>query len=432
MINFEKQYKDLHGAEVETVMYIADKYASVLNENNAGISADLKTRQAAFDNELKKIADKDFMIVYGMRNNNKRLIRKYRSSQLMRTKSTESLAANITFKFPENLFFMTMEKKNYDKFTLDEDMRYLPGVPSTILELDAMNNGHGDDPCITYILGPDAVKLAKLLGVEDPKISSYESYKNVKVAKNDRPAIRQTAIDLPLFKVNNSDNKTYQECVDAGMVMCITKGNENCVRSLDKSTYIWRKESIGEKFCNMASWTNADVFRKKIAYIKVGDYKRLQKYIKDPTELPNWDEYLTSVFTKDKSLVEKMFSLGTKRSVKDATSIFSSFTDACYNQAVRCIEMYFNNTPSEKQKIFIEDLKICADIRNSSCNYKAGDTANEINNWLKLGVADPSKSATSYIDLNLKTKYPWIEILNTYYCDEEAAMKEILKIVDRY
>ena len=432
MINYEKQYKDLHGAEVETIMYIADKYASVLNENNAGICSDLKTRQAAFDNELKKIADKDFMIVYGMRNNNKRLIRKYRSSQFMRTKSTESFAESITFKFPENIFFMTMDKKNYDKFMLDEDMRCLPGVPSTILELDAMNNGRGDDPHITYILGPDAVKLAKLLGVEDPKISSYESYKNVKVAKNDESAPHQSAINLPLFTVNNDGNKTYQECVDAGMVMCITKGNENYTRTLDKSTSIWRKESIGEKFRDMASWTNADVFKKKIAYIKMGDYKRIQKYIKDTTELPNWDEYLTSVFTKDKSLVEKMFSLGTKRSVKDATSIFSSYTEAYYNQAKHCIETYFNNTPSEKQKTFIEDLKTCADIRNSSCNYKAGDTANAINNWLKLGVADPRGSATNYIDLNLKTKYPWVEILNTYYCDEESAMKEILKIVDRY
>lgn len=432
MINYEKQYKDLHGAEVETIMYIADKYASVLNENNAGISADLKTRQAAFDNELKKIADKDFMIVYGMRNKNKRLIRKYRSSQFMRTKSTESFASNITFKFPENVFFMNMDKKSYDKFMLDEDMRYLPGVSSTILELDAMNNGHGDDPRITYILGPDAAKLAKLLGVEDPKISSYESYKNVKVEKNEDTAPRQTAINLPLFEVNNSDNKTYQECVDAGMVMCITRGNENYVRALNDSTYIWRKDSIGEKFRDMASWTNADVFKKKIAYIKMGDYKRIQKYIKDTTELPNWDEYLTSVFTKDKSLVEKMFSLGTKRSVKDATSIFSSYTEACYNQAKHCIETYFNNTPSEKQKTFIEDLKICAYIRNSSCNYKAGDTAYAINNWLKLGVADPRGSATSYVDLNLKTKYPWVEILNTYHCDEESAMKEILKIVDRY
>ena len=432
MINYEKQYKDLHGAEVETIMYIADKYASVLNENNTGISADLKTRQAAFDNELKKIADKDFMIVYGMRNNNKRLIRKYRSSQLMRTKSTESFAESITFKFPENLFFMTMDKKNYDRFTLDEDMRCLPGVPSTILELDAMNNGRGDDPHIIYILGPDAAKLAKLLGVEDPKISSYESYKNVKVAKNDEPAHRQSAINLPLFTVSNDGNKTYQECVDAGMIMCITKGNENYVRSLDKSTYIWGKESIGERFRDMASWTKADVFKKKIAYIKMGDYKRIQKYIKDTTELPNWDEYLTSVFTKDKSLVEKMFSLGTKRSVKDATSIFSSYTEAYYEQAKHCIETYFNNTPSEKQKTFIEDLKICADIRNSSCNYKAGDTADAINYWLNLGVADPRGSATNYIDLNLKTKYPWVEILNTYYCDEEAAMKEILKIVDRY
>lgn len=432
MINYEKQYKDLHGAEVETIMYIADKYASVLNENNAGISSDLKTRQAAFDNELKKIADKDFMIVYGMRNNNKRLIRKYRSSQFMRTKSTESFAENITFKFPENIFFMTMDKKNYDRFMLDEDMRYLPGVPSTILECDAMNNGHRDDPHITYILGPDAAKLAKLLGVEDPKISSYESYKNVKVEKNEDTAPRQTAINLPLFEVNNCGNKTYQECVDAGMVMCITRGNENYVRALNDSTYIWRKDSIGEKFRDMASWTNADVFKKKIAYIKTGDYKRIQKYIKDTTELPNWDEYLTSVFTKDKSLVEKMFSLGTKRSVKDATSVFSSYTEACYEQAKHCIETYFNNTPSEKQKTFIEDLKICADIRNSSCNYKAGDTADAINNWLKLGVADPRGSATSYVDLNLKTKYPWVEILNTYHCDEESAMKEILKIVDRY
>ena len=432
MINYEKQYDDLHGDEVETIMYIADKYASVLNESNAGISSDLKTRQAAFDNELKKIADKDFMIVYGMRNNNKRLIRKYRSSQLMRTKSTESFAESITFKFPENLFFMTMDKKNYDRFTLDEDMRYLPGVPSTILELDAMNNGRGDDPHIIYILGPDAAKLAKLLGVEDPKISSYESYKNVKVAKNGEPAHRQSAINLPLFTVSNDGNKTYQECVDAGMIMCITKGNENYVRSLDKSTYIWGKESIGERFRDMASWTKADVFKKKIAYIKMGDYKRIQKYIKDTTELPNWDEYLTSVFTKDKSLVEKMFSLGTKRSVKDATSIFSSYTEAYYEQAKHCIETYFNNTPSEKQKTFIEDLKICADIRNSSCNYKAGDTADAINYWLNLGVADPRGSATNYIDLNLKTKYPWVEILNTYHCDEESAMKEILKIVDRY
>ena len=432
MINYEKQYKDLHGAEVETIMYIADKYASVLNENNAGISADLKTRQSAFDNELKKIADKDFMIVYGMRNNNKRLIRKYRSSQFMRTKSTESFASNITFKFPENLFFMTMEKKAYDKFMLDEDMRYLPGVPSTILELDAMNNGHGDDPHIIYILGPDAAKLAKLLGVDNPTISSYESYKNVKAAKNDGPAApRQSAINLPLFETNDG-NKTYQECVDAGMIMCITKGNENYIRSLDRATTIWKKENIDNKFRKMASWLDVDVFKKKIAYIKMGDYKRLQKFIKDPTELPNWDEYLTSVFTKDKSLVKKMFSLGTKREVKDATSIFSSYTKSCYDQAVHCIKVYFNNTPSEKQKTFIEDLKTCSDIRESSCNYEAGDTARTINTWLMWGVGDPRGSATNYIDLNLKTKYPWVEILSTYHCDEESAMKEILKIVDRY
>ena len=68
----------------------------------------------------------------------------------------------------------------------------------------------------------------------------------------------------------------------------------------------------------------------------------------------------------------------------------------------------------------------------SGYENKAGDTANAINNWLKLGVADPRGSATNYIDLNLKTKYPWVEILNTYHCDEESAMKEILKIVDRY
>lgn len=432
MINYEKQYKDLHGAEVETIMYIADKYASVLNENNAGISADLKTRQSAFDNELKKIADKDFMIVYGMRNNNKRLVRKYRSSQFMRTKSTESFASNITFKFPENLFFMTMDKKNYDKFMLDEDMRYLPGVPSTILELEATKNSRGDDPKVTYILGPDAAKLAKLLGVDNPTISSYESYKNVKVEKNDGPAApRAAAINLPLFETNDG-NKTYQECVDAGMIMCITRGNENYVRSLDSATYIWKKENIDSKFRKMASWLDADVLRKKIAYIKMGDYKRLQKFIKDPTELPNWDEYLTSVFTKDKSLVEKMFSLGMKRCVKDATSIFTSYTKSCYDQAVHCIKMYFNNKPSEKQKTFIEDLKTCSDIRESSCNYEAGDTAHTMNTWLNLGVADPRGNATNYVDLNLKTKYPWVEILNTYYCDEESAMKEILKIVDRY
>lgn len=432
MINYEKQYKDLHSAEVETIMYIADKYASVLNENNAGISADLKTRQAAFDNELKKIADKDFMIVYGMRNKNKRLIRKYRSSQFMRTESTKSFASNITFKFPENLLFMTMEKKAYDKFTLDEDMRYLPGVPSTILELDATKNSRGDDPKVTYILGPDAAKLAKLFGVEDPKISSYESYKNVKVAKNDEPAPRQSAINLPLFTVSNDGNKTYQECVDAGMIMCITRGNENYVRTLDRATTIWENENIDSKFRKMASWLDADVLRKKIAYIKMGDYKRLQKYIKNPMELPNWDEYLINTFTNDMSLVSKMFSLGTKREVKDATSIFSSYTKSCYDQAVHCIKMYFNNTPSEKQKTFIEDLKTCSDIYESSCNYEAGDTARTINTWLNLGVADPRGNATKYVDLNLKTKYPWVEILNIYHCDEKSAMKEILKIVDRY
>ena len=432
MVNYERQWKDLHGNEVETVMYIADKYASVLNEDNAGIGADLKARQTAFDNELKKIADKDFMIVYGMRNNNKRLIRKYRSSQYMRTRPVESLASNITFEHPENIFFMTMEKKAYDKFTLDEDMRYLPGVPSTILELEATKNSRGDDPKVTYILGPDAAKLAKLLGVDNPTISSYESYKNVKVAKNDGPAApRAAAINLPLFETNDG-NKTYQECVDAGMIMCITRGNENYVRSLDRATYIWKKENIDSKFRKMASWLDADVLRKKIAYIKMGDYKRLQKYIKNPAELPNWDEYLRSTFTKDPLLISKMFSLGTKREVKDATSIFSSYTKSCYDQAVHCIKQYFNNTPSEKQKTFIEDLKTCSDIRESSCNYEAGDTARTINTWLSLGVADPRGSATNYVDLNLKTKYPWVEILNTYHCDEESAMKEILKIVDRY
>ena len=432
MVNYERQWNDLHGDEVETVMYIADKYASVLNEDNAGIGADLKARQTAFDNELKKIADKDFMIVYGMRNNNKRLVRKYRSSQFLRTRPVENFASNITFEHPENIFFMTMEKKAYDKFTLDEDLRYLPGVPSTILELEATKNNRGDDPKVTYILGPDAAKLAKLLGADNPTISSYESYKNVKVAKNDSPAApRAAAINLPLFETSNG-NKTYQECVDAGMIMCITRGNENYTRSLDRATSIWKKESIESKFCKMASWLDADVFGKKIAYIKMGDYKRLQKYIKNPKELPNWDEYLTDTFKKDTSLVSKMFGLGTKREIKDATSIFSSYTKSCYEQAVHCIEVYFNNTPSEKQKTFIEDLKTCLDIRESSCNYEAGDTAREVNNWLNLGVADPRGNATNYVDLNLKSKYPWVEILNTYHADEESAMKEILKIVDRY
>jgi hypothetical protein len=49
-----------------------------------------------------------------------------------------------------------------------------------------------------------------------------------------------------------------------------------------------------------------------------------------------------------------------------------------------------------------------------------------------LGVKDTRNNADNTIKLDLKTKYPWIKIVNQYRADEEDTMKEILEIVDRY
>ena len=49
-----------------------------------------------------------------------------------------------------------------------------------------------------------------------------------------------------------------------------------------------------------------------------------------------------------------------------------------------------------------------------------------------LGIKDTRDNADNIIKLDLKTKYPWIRVVSEYRCDEEACMKELLEIVDRY
>lgn len=428
MKNFYDLHEHLNGQESKIIEHLASEYADYLNEKNFKTIEDLELKKEAFNAELQNIINKNFLIVYGTRNANKRLVRKYRSSQYMKTRTLGSVASYLTFNHPENVFFMSMSERAYEKMTLDEDLRFLPGSPSTILELDATNRGRDNDESVVYILGPDAAKVASLLGAENPKISCYESYK---VDKTKTTAVNQSAIDLALF-VGDGRSKTYKECVDEGRLMVITRGQNTATRSLELSK-LWENSGIIQsKFENMKKWTNSEVFNKKFCFIKLGDYRRIQKYIKDETKLPTWDEYLKKVFTKNPEFITQMFDLGIRKTVEFATSIFDTPSSSYYDTAVECAEKYYNNDLSEKQKTFIEDLKTCYKVRSLGGNYNAADTAEKLNNYFMLGVKDTRNNADNIIKLDLKTKYPWIKIVNQYRADEEDTMKEILEIVDRY
>ena len=428
MKNLSELYDHFNGQESETIEYIASEYADYLNEKNSKTLNDLEMKKEALDAEIQNIINKNFLIVYGTRNSNKRLVRKYRSSQYIRTRSIASAASYLTFGHSENVFFMSMSEKAYEKMTLDEDLRHLPGSPSTILELDATSRGRDNDESVVYILGPDAAKVASLLDAENPKISCYESYK---VDKTKAAAVNQSAINLPLF-CGDGRQKTYKECVDEGRLMIITRGQNTATRSLENSR-LWENSGIIQsKFEKMKRWTNSEVFNKKFCFIKAGDYRRIQKYIKDETELPTWDEFLRRVFIKNPEFITQMFDLGITKKVENATSIFDSPSSSYYDTAVECAEKYYNNDLSEKQKTFIEDLRICYKAKANSGNYNAADTAEKLNNYFMLGIKDTRDNADNIIKLDLKTKYPWIRVVSEYRCDEEACMKELLEIVDRY
>lgn len=428
MKNFSELHDYLNGKESQTIEYLASEYADYLNEKNSGILDALEMKREALNAEIQNIINKDFLIVYGSRNSNKRLVRKYVSSQYIRTRTVAASAAYLSFKHYENVFFMTMDKKTYEKMNLDENIRHLPGSPSTILELDATNRGRENDELVVYILGPDAAKVANFLDAENPKISCYESYK---VDKTKPTAVNQSAIDLPLF-YGDGRPRTYKECVDEGRLMIITRGQNTSTRSLINSD-LWQNSGIVQsKFEKIKKWTNSEVFDKKFCFIKVGDYRRIQKYIKDETELPTWDEYLKKVFTKHPEFITQLFNLGITKRVENATSIFDTPSSSYYDAAVECTEKYFNNNLSEKQKTFIEDLKICYETRANSGNYNAADTAEVLNNHFHLGIKDPRDDANNIVKLGLETKYPWIKIISQYKCDEEACMKELLILVDRY
>ena len=428
MKNFYDLNEHLNGQESKIIEHLASEYAEYLNEKNSKTAKDLEMKKEAFNAELQNIINKNFLIVYGTRNSNKRLVRKYRSSQYMKTRSLGSVASYLTFNHSENVFFMSMNEKAYEKMTLDEDLRFLPGSPSTILELDAINRGRDNDESVVYILGPDAAKVAKLLGAENPKISCYESYK---VDKTKPTAVNQSAINLPLF-VGGGRSKTYKECIDEGRLMIITRGQNTATRSLVNSE-LWENSGIIQsKFEKLKKWTNSEVFNKKFCFIKAGDYRRIQKYIKDETELPTWYEYLKKVLTKNPELLTQMFNLGISKTVENATSIFDTPSSSYYDTAVECAEKYYNNNLSEKQKTFIEDLKTCYEVRSLGGNYDAANTAEKLNNYFMLGVSDPRNDTDNTIKLGLETKYPWIKIVNQYRADEENFMKEILEIVNRY
>lgn len=428
MKNFYDLNEHLNGQESKIIEHLASEYADYLNEKNYKTAKDLEMKKEAFNAELQNIINKNFLIVYGTRNSNKRLVRKYRSSQYMKTRSLGSVASYLTFNHSENVFFMSMNEKAYERMTLDEDLRYLPGSPSTILELDATNRGRDNDESVVYILGPDAAKVAKLLGAENPKISCYESYK---VDKTKPTAVNQSAINLPLF-VGGGRSKTYKECVDEGRLMIITRGQNTATRSLVNSE-LWENSGIIQsKFEKLKKWTNSEVFNKSFCFIKAGDYRRIQKYIKDETELPTWDEYLKKVLAKNPEFLTQMFNLGISKKVEFATSIFDTSSSCYYDTAVECAEKYYNNDLSEKQKTFIEDLKTCYEVRSLGGNYDAANTAEKLNNYFMLGVKDPRNDADNTVKLGLETKYPWIKIVNQYRADEESHMKEILEIVNRY
>lgn len=432
MKNLKTQYDLLHGKDAENVIYLSENYPEVLSDENKNIAADVLLKQGAFTKEVNGIFNKDFLLVFSERNSNKRLVRKYYSTQTMRTREEKSKVVL----FPSNedqLIFVKMDKKAYDKMTLDDkQLRYLPGSPSSILEQIAASMELADNAKLTFVLGPDAEFVRKALD-SDKTSFVYENFKPVRAgtAAPGEKTVRVPALQLPLFTTRNDGNKTYQQCVDEGRILVIDRGNEHILRDLSNTTR-WRKESISNKFAELYNWTGDEVFNKKLCYIKMGDYKRIQKYVPNKTDLPTWDEVIVSTFTKNKDYVVKMFALAGKRSVKDATSIFSSYTKSCWEAAVKVAEKVYNNQLSAKQQEFINDLKTCADIREASCDYSAGNCAEDINRWLCLNVPDTRNSANQVIDLNLKTKYPWTEILNTYHCDEYEPMVHIMKIVDTY
>lgn len=430
MVNFLKSYEDLHSRKSDNVINLGKNYADILSDENKNIVETISQMRSDLDTKLDNVFKLNFLMVQSEVNKNKRTVRKYLSTPALRDHySAEAKARAITFK--NDLLFVEMNKKQFDNMTLDDkQLRYLPGSPTSILEQILVDAGFlADNSAVHFIVGPDAKKAMKLMGYTE-KVYVYDDYKPKKaVVAPGEKVVRVPALQLPLFSTADG-MKTYQQMVDENRVMIINRGNEHWSRDLSGITRRFGKDNIRSMFTELYKYTGDETFlNRKFGEIKMGDYKRISKFIK-ADELPTWDEILQDTFTRHKEYVTNMYNLAVKRTVKNAKSLFASYTENCYDTAKAVAKKLGTLTP--KQQDFIEDLRKCAEVRKGSCDYRAGEWAGYINSWFYLGVADPRNNSNVELDLNLDTKWPWVDILNTYHCDEESAMEFILKIADTY
>lgn len=421
MINFKLTYDKLHSYKIEDVIYIARKYRNILTDENKNIAEDIENKQKAFSNLLENIYHKRFLLVTGARNNNMRLVRKYFSTETMRN-WTEAARVREMSVSAEKSVFVNMPTRAYEKMKLnDKSSRYLPNSPSTILEQIAVQIGCAENPTLKFFMGPDASELASLVGYTGT-IFNFEDYKAERASGT--PRVR--AVQLPLFSTRNG-SKTYQELINDGdYVICIQRGNVALERNLE-NTPLWSNGGAECHIKKIYNWTKDEKFNKKFAYIKVGDYKRIQKYIK--TEVPLWTEMLRKNVTAD--TINALVSLGSYKVIKDMkdSSLFNIYAKQNYKTAKRVAAKL--GTLSEKQKQFLEDLRIAAEVRDQYCNPDVVDYAEILNNRLMLGFQITPIHETK-IDLELNKKYPWHKILNSYHMDEDQSMEMIFNIVERY
>lgn len=420
MINFKSTYDTLHSQEIEDIIYIARKYHNALTDENKNTAEDLENKRVAFTNLLNTIYGKRFLSVTCSRNNNNKLVRKYFSTNTMRNWSEETRVRELGVS-EENSVFVKMSSKSYDKMELnDKSIRYLPNSPSTILEQIAVQLGRADDSKLKFFMGPDVDELASIIGYTGTTFN-FEDFKPIKGTA----APKARAIDLPLFSTKDG-NKTYQELVDEGdYVLVISRGEVNVDRSFEATSF-WSKADIGGRLKKMYTWTNDEHFNKKIAFIKSGDYRRIQKFVKN--EVLTWDELLRKNVTED--TVTAMNAFGCRRTVKnsDRSAIFGVYVKDVYECAQRVAAKL--GTLTEKQKAFLADIKTTVDINDCDYDSDAAEWAYVLNRRLSLGAQLDSNQ--NKIDLGIETKYPWDKMMNVYKMDDDENMKMLFHIVEVY
>lgn len=400
--------------KIENYYSLAKQYKNILDDENKSFIQDYEAARSNLADQVVELTKYNFISVFVNKTKKGNLAYFYRSEENVKN---NDFLSNVNFFSANNIVFIEVPKKQYDRYIQDKQPRILMSTSAKVIAEAMRSCGKASEiQNYEYFLGIDMHSLADKMGIEKAEVFNYEAFSKIKSEKIKKVKINPE--DNAWFSVTNiKDYTTAQKSLKdiskmKNVAVVVSSGNKYVDSKADSKIYAYNG--------------NISVFKKHImalgfnvAEIPLVCWKRLQK----SSLIKKVNTFDKIIRERDVEFLKSEFKKYAITRYDDIPSFMYKYDDITQSYETYKKKGIFEKLSQEKMSRIDEFMKDVEFVHEAiSTDSSAARERRGFINWCcgTFLEKDAFGNGISNITSGLEKKYPYLSIFNSYFYSSYA------------